>query len=135
MPGPAKLFLLLGGINSALVVLLGAFGAHALKSQMSSDMLAVYHTAGQYHAVHALGLIAVGVVAVWLPRSGYLQAAGWAMLGGIVLFSGSLYIVSAAGAGWLGIITPAGGLAFIVSWALFCIAVLRAPNSTSGVGG
>jgi len=73
----ARIFLTLGGINAALVVVLGAFGAHALKSRVSTDMMAVYQTAVLYHAIHALGLIAVGVVAAWLPDSGYLKSAGW----------------------------------------------------------
>lgn len=108
-----------------MVVALGAFGAHFLKTQISNELMAVYHTAILYHAIHALGLLAIGVVAGWLPRSGYLRAAGWTMLGGIVAFSGSLYILSVTGARWLGAITPVGGTAFIVAWALFCVAVLK----------
>lgn len=95
---------------------------------MSSDMMTVYHTAAQYHAIHALGLIAIGVVAGWLPDSGYLRAAGWTMFTGILLFSGSLYLLSATGASWLGPVTPIGGLAFVFSWILFCVAVLKAPG-------
>lgn len=125
MSAIAKLFLFLGGANAALVVVLGAFGAHALKARLSSDMMAVYHTAIQYHLFHALGLIAVGVLAAWLPGSGYLKWAGWTMLAGIVLFSGSLYLLSVSGIRWLGAITPLGGIAFIVAWVLFCIAVLK----------
>jgi len=128
MPVLAKLFLLLGGVNAALVVVLGAFGAHVLKSRISSDMMAVYQTATLYHAIHALGLIAVGIVTVWLPGSAYLRASGWAMFAGIFLFSGSLYLVSTAGVRWLGAITPIGGVAFIGAWILFCVAVLKAPN-------
>ncbi len=128
MSALAKLFLVLGGVNAALVVVLGAFGAHGLKARLSSEMMAVYHTATLYHAIHALGLIAIGVVAGWLPRSGYLKSAGWTMFAGIVLFCGSLYLVSAAGAGWLGAITPIGGVAFIFAWVLFCVAVLKASS-------
>ena len=125
MSAIAKLFLFLGGANAALVVVLGAFGAHALKARLSSDMMAVYQTAIQYHLFHALGLIAVGVLGAWLPGSGYLKWAGWTMLAGIVLFSGSLYLLSVSGIRWLGAITPLGGIAFIVAWVLFCIAVLK----------
>ena len=124
----AKLFLVLGGVNAALVVVLGAFGAHVLKARLASDMLAVFHTAVLYHTIHALGLIAIGVVAVWLPGSGYLKSAGWVMFAGIVLFSGSLYLLSMIGARWLGSITPLGGAAFIFAWILFCIAVIKAPS-------
>ncbi len=98
MSAIARLFLILGGVNAALVVALGAFGAHGLKPRLSGDMMAVYHTATLYHAIHALGLIAVGVVAAWLPRSGYLKSAGWTMFAGIVLFCGTLYLLSVTGA-------------------------------------
>ena len=125
MPALAKLFLVLGGVNAALVVILGAFGAHGLKSRISGDMMAVYHTATLYHAIHALGLIAIGLVAAWVPDSGYLKSAGWTMLAGIVLFSGSLYVLSVTGARWIGAITPIGGMAFVIAWILFCVAVLK----------
>jgi len=128
MSALAKLFLVLGGANAALVVVLGAFGAHVLKTRLSSDMLAVYHTAVLYHAIHALGLIAIGAVALWLPGSGYLKSAGWTMFAGIALFSGSLYLLSVTGTRWLGAITPIGGVAFVLAWVLFCVAVLKASN-------
>lgn len=128
MSALAKLFLILGGVNAALTVALGAFGAHILKTQLSSAMMAVYHTAILYHAIHALGLIALGAVAAWLPGSGFLKSAGWTMFAGIVLFCGSLYLLSITGAGWLGVITPVGGVAFILAWVLFCVAVLKASN-------
>ena len=123
-----KLFLFLGGFNAALVVVLGAFGAHVLKTRLGGDMMAVFHTAILYHAIHALGLLAIGVVAAWLPRSGYLKVAGWAMLAGILVFSGSLYLLSVSGVRWLGAFAPVGGVAFIVAWVLFCLAVLRSSS-------
>lgn len=128
MSALAKLFLVLGGVNAALAVALGAFGAHVLKARISNDMMAVYHTAFHYHAMHALGLLAVGAAAGWLPGSGYLKLAGWTMFAGIVLFSGSLYMLSVSGARWLGSITPVGGAAFICAWILFCVAVLKGPS-------
>jgi len=128
MSALTKLFLVLGGANASAVVILGAFGAHVLKSRLSGDMMAVYHTAVLYHAIHALGLIAIGVVAAWLPGSIYLKSAAWAMFAGVVLFSGSLYLLSVTGARWLGAITPIGGLALVLAWALFCVAVLKAPS-------
>jgi len=124
----AKVFLILGGLNAALVVLLGAFGAHALKARLSAEMLAVYQTGVHYHLFHALGLIAVGLVATQIPASAYLKWSGWLMLAGIVLFSGSLYVLSVSGLRWLGMVTPFGGLAFILSWTLFVIAVLKASS-------
>jgi uncharacterized membrane protein YgdD (TMEM256/DUF423 family) len=125
MSSSARLFLLLGGANAMLVVVLGAFGAHALKARLSSDMMAIYHTGIQYHLFHAFGLLVIGLVAAWLPASAYLKWAGWLMSAGIVLFSGSLYLLSLSGQRWLGAVTPFGGVAFIVAWILFCIAVVR----------
>ncbi len=120
-----KLFLFLGGLNAALVVALGAFGAHALKTRLSTEMMAVYHTASLYHVFHALGLVAVGIVATQLPASSLLRWSGWLMFAGIILFSGSLYVLSVSGLRWFGMITPFGGTAFILAWVLFVVAVAR----------
>jgi uncharacterized membrane protein YgdD (TMEM256/DUF423 family) len=121
-----KLFLVLGALAAALAVVLGAFGAHALRARLAPDLLAIYHTAVQYHLWHALGLLAVGIVAIHLPNSVALKWAGWLMLAGIVAFSGSLYVLALTGARWLGAITPFGGAAFIMSWILLAVAVVRA---------
>ncbi len=121
-----KLFLVLGALAAALAVVLGAFGAHALRARLAPDLLAIYHTAVQYHFWHALGLLAIGIVAIHLPNSVALKWAGWVMLAGIVAFSGSLYVLALSGVRWLGAITPFGGAAFIVSWILLAVAVVRA---------
>ncbi|MEB2314019.1 MAG: DUF423 domain-containing protein [Sorangiineae bacterium] len=121
----AKLFLTLGGVNAALVVALGAFGAHGLKARLTPELLAVYQTGVHYHLFHALGLLAVGLAAVPLAESAYLRWSGGLMLAGIVLFSGSLYLLSLSGLRWLGAVTPLGGASFIAAWALFVVAVLR----------
>jgi len=125
MSQTAKLFLILGGINAALVVMLGAFGAHGLKARMTVEMLAVYQTGVHYHLFHALGLLAVGIVALHIVDSVYLKWAGWLMLAGIILFSGSLYVLSLSGLRWLGMVTPFGGLAFIAAWIVFVIAIAK----------
>jgi uncharacterized membrane protein YgdD (TMEM256/DUF423 family) len=122
----AKLFVGLGALAAALGVALGAFGAHALKARLSADMLAVWQTAVQYHLWHALGLVGIGILAQQLPASGPLRLAGWLMLAGIVLFSGSLYVLAASGARWLGAVTPLGGACFILAWLALAYAVLRA---------
>ena len=122
----AKLFVSLGALAGALGVALGAFGAHALKARLSADMLAVWQTAVQYHLWHALGLLAVGLLAPHLPGSGPLRLAGWLMLAGIVLFSGSLYLLAVSGVRWLGAVTPFGGACFIAGWFALAYAVLRA---------
>lgn len=125
MPQTAKVFLMLGAANAALVVMLGAFGAHALKSRLSAEMLGVYQTAVHYHMFHALGLLAAGFLATQIPVSGYLKWSGWLMVLGIVLFCGSLYVLSVTQWRWLGIVTPFGGTAFILAWALFVTAAFK----------
>ena len=122
----AKLFLILGGFNAALAVMLGAFGAHALKVRVSTEMLVVYQTGVQYHFYHALGLVLVGLAITQLPESVPLKWYGGLMLAGIVLFSGSLYGLSLSELRWLGAVAPFGGTAFIAAWVLFVIAVIKA---------
>src|SRR3989344_4495101 len=121
----SKLFLILGGINAALVVMLGAFGAHGLKAKLTVEMLAVYQTGVHYHLFHALGLLTVGLVATQIADSVWLKWSGWLMLLGIILFSGSLYVLSVSGLRWLGMVTPFGGLAFIAAWIVFVIAIVK----------
>ena len=127
MSTTAKLFLILGGINAALVVMLGAFGAHGLREKLSAEMLAVYQTGVHYHLFHALGLMVVGLAATQITGSVYLKWSGWLMLAGVVLFSGSLYLLSITGLRWLGAVTPFGGLSFIVAWMLFVVAFFKTP--------
>jgi len=122
----AKLFLAAGSLAALAAVVLGAFGAHALKTHLSAEMLAVWHTGVEYHVYHALGLLAVGLVATQLPESALLKWSGWLMLAGIVLFSGSLYALALSGERWLGAITPIGGLGFLAAWVLFVAAVVKA---------
>jgi uncharacterized membrane protein YgdD (TMEM256/DUF423 family) len=128
MAAVSKLFLTLGALAGMLAVMLGAFGAHALRAKLTPDLLVVYNTAVQYHFWHALGLVAVGIVAIHLPASAPLKWAGWLMFTGVLVFSGSLYLLAITGARWLGAIAPIGGTAFILSWALFAIAIARAPS-------
>jgi uncharacterized membrane protein YgdD (TMEM256/DUF423 family) len=123
----AKVFLILGGFNAALVVLLGAFGAHGLKARMTAEMLAVFQTGIHYHLFHTLGLIAVGLVTTQISHSVYLRWSGWLMLVGIILFSGSLYVLSVSGLRWLGMVTPFGGMSFIAAWILFVVAIVKSP--------
>ena len=125
MPQSAKIFLLLGSLAMMFAVGLGAFGAHGLKDKLSADMLAVYRTGVDYHFYHALGLLALGMIAVHLPESDLVKWSGALMAAGIVLFSGSLYLLALTGTRWLGAITPVGGAAWIVAWALLAAALLR----------
>lgn len=121
-----KTFAIVGGLNAMLTVALGAFGAHGLKQQLSPEMLSVCQTGIQYHMWHALGLVLIGLIAAHYTDSALLGWAGWLMLAGIVIFSGSLYVLSVTGVRWLGAVTPFGGLAFIIAWALLVIALWRA---------
>ena len=127
MTTPARTFLLLGSINALIGVILGAFGAHALKLSMAPDLLTVYHTAVQYQFLHALGLVSVGLVTHHFPSNGLIKAAGWFMFAGIIIFSGSLYTLSLTATRWLGAVTPIGGASFIVAWVLLIVAFTRKP--------
>jgi uncharacterized membrane protein YgdD (TMEM256/DUF423 family) len=127
MPGAAKLFLTLGGGFALAAVVIGAFGAHGLKSRLTPDLLAVYQTGVQYHFYHALGLVLVGLAIHHLPDSAALRASGWLMAAGIILFSFSLYALALTGQKWLGAVAPLGGTAFILAWGAFAWAALTSP--------
>ncbi|MGM1022702.1 MAG: DUF423 domain-containing protein [Bacillota bacterium] len=120
-----KILLVLGCIMMVLAVALGAFGAHALKKRLSADMMSIFQTGIQYHIAHGLGLVLLGAVAGNLVHSSLIVTAGWVMLAGILLFSGSLYALSLSGVKKLGAITPIGGVAFLASWVLVIVAVVQ----------
>lgn len=126
MPGSAKLFIALGAALGTCGVVLGAFGAHALRLRLAPEALALWHTATQYLFWHALGVLAVGLACVLLPGSAWLRVAGAALATGIALFSGSLYLLALGAPRGIGAITPFGGLAFIAGWAALALAALRA---------
>lgn len=110
----------------ALGVGLGAFGAHGLRSRLSPDMLAVFETGVRYHLYHALALIMAALVLgrEQFQGSRLVTASGWLFVAGIVLFSGSLYVLAVTGIRGLGAITPLGGVAFLLGWALLAVAAL-----------
>jgi uncharacterized membrane protein YgdD (TMEM256/DUF423 family) len=119
-----KSLLSLGAFAAFLGVALGAFGAHALKARLSADMLAVWKTAVEYQFNHALGLLAIGLLALHFPRARLLAWSGGLMAAGVLLFSGSLYALALTGAGWLGLVTPFGGASLLAAWGLLLAAVL-----------
>lgn len=121
-----KLFAMLGALNMAMGVILGAFAAHTLKQQLSADMLAVFQVGVQYQIYHALGLLLVSVLLLYFPNAKGLRTGGWILLAGIILFSGSLYLLSVTGISWFGPVTPVGGAAFIIGWLWIAYAVIRA---------
>lgn len=120
-----KLFLSIGAVAMAIAVALGAFGAHGLKSKLTEEMLTIFETGVQYHFYHALGLLIVGLVAHYMPESSLLKWSGWLMVSGILIFSGSLYILAGSGIRWLGAVTPVGGICFIISWILLALGVWK----------
>ena len=125
MPATAKFLLISGAIFALLAVVLGAFGAHALKKSISAEMLNVYQTGVLYQFYHALALILIGTLIYSHGGNHLLTVSGSIMLAGIVLFSGSLYLLSTVGFKTVGIVTPIGGLLFIISWIIFIIAIYK----------
>lgn len=119
----SRRFVFLGSLNAFLAVALGAFGAHSLKAILSPQALQTWQTGFEYHIYHALGLILVALLMDALPRA---RIAGWLMLTGIILFSGSLYLLALSGIKMLGMITPVGGLCFLAAWSWLVIISLKA---------
>jgi uncharacterized membrane protein YgdD (TMEM256/DUF423 family) len=114
-----RLFFAIGSLSAFLGVALGAFGAHALKARLDADMLGTFETGVRYQMYHAFALLAVGWAYTRWPGT-MLTASGWLFVGGMVLFSGSLYVLSLTGMRWLGAVTPIGGLALLAGW--LCLA-------------
>ncbi len=121
----SRLAILLGAGNAVLAILLGAFAAHAVRDSLSAKMLSVVHTAVDYHLYHSLGLIIVGLLINQRPNNRLLNTSVVTMLMGIIIFCGSLYALSLTGLTWLGMITPFGGIALVVAWALVLLAFIK----------
>lgn len=121
-----KTFIVIASVFGFLAVALGAFGSHALAAHFEANpgLEGTYDTATRYHMTHALALLAVAF-AITRYSSPLLPWAGWLFVAGILVFSGSLYILSLTGIRWLGAITPLGGVAFMAGWALLALGVLR----------
>ena len=115
----------IGAFSAAMAVTLGAFGAHGLKGQLTAAALETFQTGVSYQFYHSLGLILIGVILPANKPSAMLSAAGWLMLAGILLFSGSLYLLSTTGIRSIGIVTPFGGLSLIVAWLMLAFGILR----------
>lgn len=129
-PDMQKLFLIIGVILAGLAVVLGAFGAHGLKKIVDAETVGIYQTGVQYQMYHALALLAVGILADRLTNS-VVNYAGLFFIGGIVFFSGSLYLIASLKAmnkvitAGVGILTPIGGMLFIIGWILLLIALIK----------
>ena len=119
-----RIFFSLGALLAGTAVGFGAFGAHALSGTLGPEDLVTFETGVRYQMYHALALLAVAwAVGRW--ESVQLEWAGWLFLFGILVFSGSLYILVLTGQRWLGAVTPLGGLAFIAGWLLLASVVIR----------
>ncbi len=127
----SNVFIGLGALSAFISVAAGAFGAHALKQLLDADMLVVYHTAVDYQFFHSIGLIVIGALHKISPRHCHSFAA-WAMLAGIIIFSGSLYILSTTGIKWLGMITPIGGVCFLAAWLILALSYLAGDHTRDG---
>ena len=120
-----KAFLTTGALLAAVAVIAGAFGAHFLKSRLEASALQIFETAVRYQFYHALGLLLAGMLYKEFPGK-FIQWSGRLFVAGIVLFSGSLYVLCAVPAlHWMGPITPLGGLCFIGAWLLLALAFKR----------
>jgi len=118
------LFAIAGALMAFVAVAAGAFGAHALRTRLSPESLAVFETGVRYQMYHALALIAAAWVATRAPGT-LAQWAGWLFIVGIVFFSGSLYTLALTGIRWMGAITPLGGVAFLAGWLCLALAMRR----------
>lgn len=116
--------LLVSGFYCGLGVVLGAFAAHALKTKLPVNLLSAFETGVHYQFIHGLALMGIVILAKQFPH-GMWQWSGVAITIGVLLFSGSLYMLALTGIKWFGPITPIGGLAFIVGWILFLMAVVK----------
>jgi uncharacterized membrane protein YgdD (TMEM256/DUF423 family) len=121
-----RLMIILGSINMALAIALGAFGAHGLEGKVSEKMMQIWNTGAHYHIIHGLALIAVGLMLAKTDGNAtLLTVAGWLLFAGIVFFSGSLYALVLTNVKILGAITPIGGVSFIVGWVLVAISAAK----------
>jgi uncharacterized membrane protein YgdD (TMEM256/DUF423 family) len=125
-----RLFLVLSGVNGFLGVMLGAFGAHGLRNSLANASdgarrIEVWHTAAHYQLVHALALGLIAALAARFTDASVLPIAGYLFQAGILLFSGSLYVVAFSGVRSFGAITPFGGLCFLAGWITLIVAALK----------
>lgn len=125
MSTPSR-FIAIAAANGGWAVLMGAFGAHGLRGALPPALMQAYETGAAYHLTHAVVLLTVGLLLWRRPESTWLKASAWCFAVGMLLFSGSLYVMAITGLSALGIVTPIGGLVLITGWGLLCIGALQA---------
>jgi len=108
----------IGALCCFLSVALGAFAAHGLKSKLASELLQTFEVGARYQMYHGIALVLVSLLLFWSPKDPFLTASGILFIIGIILFSGSLYLLVLTGIKWLGAITPLGGMSFLAGWVL-----------------
>ena len=113
-----RILLIIGSLFAALSVLLGAFGAHGLKNRLTMEDLAIFETAVRYQMYHALGVLLMGVASFYLTEK-LVSIPAYFLILGIIIFSGSLFLLVFTNLRWFGAITPIGGLCLIIGWLLF----------------
>lgn len=123
-------FLLAGAALAALSVAAGAFGSHLLQGRLDLDQMTIFEIAVRYQMYHALALLAVGL---WMERDPgrLVEFSGWLFLAGILLFSGSLYVLVLTGASWLGAVTPLGGTSLLAGWICLAFAAASRPRKSA----
>jgi uncharacterized membrane protein YgdD (TMEM256/DUF423 family) len=122
-----KILLSIAAFSAMLSVVLGAFAAHGLKSKLSENLLNTFQTGVQYQMYHSLALILLVILYRQMPQALLVYSAGF-MFAGIILFSGSLYMLALTQIKWFGPVTPLGGVCFIIGWALLIVATLKGAN-------
>ena len=120
-----KKFLVIATFMMAVVIALGAFGAHALKETTDEYMMAIFNTGIQYHFYNTLGLFAIALITYFLPNSKQIVVSGYLLILGTVIFSCSLYLLVILKTSWLGAITPFGGTLMIISWIVIGFTVIN----------
>lgn len=120
----ASLFVTIAGVLGAVGVSMGAFGAHVFEPKLSPRMFSIFETAVRYHLIHAVCLLGTGLLLMHHQSTAF-RLAGWLFVAGIVVFSGTLYVLSLSGMRWLGAITPLGGLALVAGWLLLAYGAWR----------
>ena len=121
----SKKWICIGASMGGVSVLLGAASSHWLQGIILSDHLDTFDTAVRFHMIHSIALILTAIIKDNTRNSSFLQASIWGFLSGMFFFSGSLYLISVSGYGFLGIIAPIGGVAFIAAWGLLAVGVLK----------